>query len=222
MEAINTETLQSLGLTNKPKATETGELGQAQFLKLMITQMQNQDPSKPMENGEFLSQIAQFGTVSGIQDLQNSLSTLSSALISNQALQASSLVGRSILVESNALSVTPGVDSKAMIDLTVSSPNVNVDILDSSNQVIKTIALGSNAKGLIDFKWDGKLDDGTSVPAGIYKLQAKAQVSGETVAMGTLVSQKVESVTLGNGTQGLSLNTATNGSYTFGQIKQVR
>ena len=78
-------------------------LGQDEFLELMMTQLQNQDPLNPAESGEFLSQIAQFGTVNGITELQQSFSTLASSLQSNQALQASTMVGRSVLVENNIL-----------------------------------------------------------------------------------------------------------------------
>ena len=100
VDAVNGVDLAQLGLT-QPKAEKKKELGQEAFLNLMITQLKNQDPFKPLDSGEFLGQLAQFGTVSGLQDLQTKFDSLSSALVSNQALQAASLVGHTALVPSS-------------------------------------------------------------------------------------------------------------------------
>ena len=94
--------LESLGLAQKKPRVDKKEMGQEDFLKLMTTQLQNQDPMKPMENGDFLAQIAQFSTVDGIGKLQESFEALSGSLHSNQALQASGLIGRNVMVPSNA------------------------------------------------------------------------------------------------------------------------
>ncbi len=222
MNHINTDTLQSLGLSTRPQAKDKTKLGQQEFLKLMITQIQNQDPFKPLENGEFISQMAQFGTVSGIQDLQASFASLSDSLVSNQALQASSLVGRSVLVESGKVNLLKDstVEAAAIVDTSASS--VTVDIVDFSNQVVKTINLGPQSKGLAGFTWDGTDNKGRTVAPGQYSLQVKAEVNGKTVALGTMVTEKVESVTFGSGRQGMLLNTVSKNSYGFNQIKQVR
>src|SRR5690625_1502858 len=95
------------GLTDSGDSQNTrqqkapGEIGQEDFLKLMVTQLQNQDPFSPMENGEFLAQIAQFTTATGIQELQQSFERFSSNIKTEQALQAASLVGRNVVVESD-------------------------------------------------------------------------------------------------------------------------
>ena len=89
----------ALGLA-VPDEVDSQELGQEEFLQLMLTQLENQDPFKPMESGEFLGQLAQFGTVTGLGELQQSFESLSGSLISDQALQAASLVGRSVTIES--------------------------------------------------------------------------------------------------------------------------
>ncbi len=222
MTDINTDTLRNLGLSTRPAAKSKSKLGQQEFLKLMITQIQNQDPFKPLENGEFISQMAQFGTVSGIQDLQNSFASLSNSLVSNQALQASSLVGRSILVESGKVNLVKDatIEASAVVDSSASS--VTVDIVDFSNQVVKTIELGPQSRGLAKFTWDGTDNKGQTVAPGQYGLQVKAVVNGKPVALGTMVTEKVESVTFGSGQQGLLLNTVSKNSYGFNQIKQVK
>ena len=103
----------SLGLGfDVPKAAREGDLGQEDFLHLMLTQLKNQDPFKPMESGEFLGQLAQFGTVQGLAGLQTSFDSLASSLVSNQALQASSLVGRSALAATSTLGIAAGQRSR--------------------------------------------------------------------------------------------------------------
>ena len=101
--AVDTNLLQNIGVGSKPASKAKSELGQEAFLKLMTTQLQNQDPFKPMDNGEFLSQIAQFGTVSGINDLQESFKSFSNSIVPNQSLQAAGLINRNVLVPSDNL-----------------------------------------------------------------------------------------------------------------------
>ena len=107
VDAVNGVDLASLGLT-QPKAEKKNELGQDAFLELMVTQLKNQDPFKPLDSGEFLGQLAQFGTVQGLSGLQTSFDGLASSLVSNQALQAASLVGRTALVESDHGAIAAG------------------------------------------------------------------------------------------------------------------
>ena len=101
------DALGGLGL-EVPQTVREGDLGQEDFLHLMLTQLKNQDPFKPMESGEFLGQIAQFGTVQGLAGLQTSFDSLSSSLVSNQALQASTVVGRSALVQTSTIGIAAG------------------------------------------------------------------------------------------------------------------
>ncbi len=221
MQDISSDFLKSIGVSAKPQAKATDQLGQQDFLKLMTAQIQQQDPFKPAENGDFLSQIAQFGTVDGIKNLEKSFSDFASSINSSQAVQASSLVGRSIVVSSDSFSFTPGKNANLQVDVSNSSTSVTVDIMDNNGQVLKTINLGQQSKGNVDFSWDGTLDNGTTVPAGTYMLKARALIGGQTVAMQTSVTEKVDSVTLGRGKQGLVLNTAGK-SYSFNEIKQVK
>jgi flagellar basal-body rod modification protein FlgD len=188
----------------------------------MITQIQNQDPFKPMENGDFLAQLAQFGTVSGIQDLQKSFSTLSSSLISNQALQASSLVGRNIDVPSDTFSKIGTNSMSGTVGVHTSASSVTVDILDSSGQVVKTMNLGPQSKGDVKFTWDGTDNQGNQVLNGKYTIKAKARIGDQNVALSTNVTEKVASVTIGTGEQGLLLNTETNRTFQFNQVKKVQ
>jgi len=102
--------------------TKRGDLGLNDFFKLMVTQLKNQDPMKPLENGEFLSQIAQFGTVSGIDKLNKTFEGLAANLTSGQAIQAGNLIGREVLVPGGVAALAPGQPSAASSSSTPPRP----------------------------------------------------------------------------------------------------
>lgn len=176
----NVDLYQKLGLT-LPEAKKDTKLGQEAFLKLMTTQLVNQDPFKPMESGEFLGQIAQFSTVSGIGDLNESFSTFAGSLASNQALQASTLVGRSVVTATGLGNLPENKPFSGVIELTGNATDLNVEILDASGQVIKQLNMGSQGQGLVPFIWDGVKDNGSKASPGEYRIRAMAEISGEQV-----------------------------------------
>lgn len=227
MSTINTDTLQGLGLSsNRDLANKTNEdnkkLGQEQFLELMTAQIRNQDPFKPLENGEFLSQIAQFSTVTGIQDLQDSFSSFAGSISSNQALQASALVGRSVLVNSDASVLKPAGKIEGAVGLGSSSSEVNVEFFNAAGELVKKLPLGPQRQGIIQFNWDGFADNGSPAPAGIYKIVATAAIDGEAVGLGTLVKDNVESVILGRPGEGTTLNLSSLGPTDFNRVEEIR
>ncbi len=213
-------TLESLAL-KKEEASSNQSLGQQEFMELMVAQLNNQDPTKPMENADFLSQLAQFGTVNGITELQTSVQSLASSLQSNQALQASTMVGRSVFVPSNSAVLSGGEGVEGAISLTGSTSQLNLSIKDSAGQVVKEMSLGAQGEGDVSFKWDGLDDSGSALPDGAYTLTAEALVDGETVAMDTAVKAQVNSVTL-SGTNGPILNLAGLGSVSISDVKQIQ
>jgi flagellar basal-body rod modification protein FlgD len=201
--------------------TKPASLGQEDFLRLMVAQLENQDPNKPMENGQFLGQMAQFGTVSGITDLQKSFTDLAAALSSNQALQASALVGRSVLVNSTTADLGDNGEIKGAIDVPSTTPDVVVTIQDSSGQPVRHLSLGAQGEGLQNFVWDGLTDDGEAASPGQYRIQAAGMNNGEPVAMDTLIATPVESVSLGTGGQGITLNLSGYGALDFSKVRQI-
>lgn len=214
--------LDNLGLSRKTANNEkNSELGADAFMKLMLTQMQNQDPLSPMENGDFLAQIAQFSTVSGVKELNSSFAQLSVAMQSNQALQASTLVGRTVLVPSGKAVLNTGADVAGTVFTPVSSINVSVGVYDEAGQLVKTIRLGEQPAGDIEFTWDGTKEDGTVAPAGTYELKAEAAYGEETQALETFVYDQVHSVDLGYG-QGIRVNLAELGTANFGDVIQIK
>ncbi|MCK4742516.1 MAG: flagellar hook assembly protein FlgD [Sulfuriflexus sp.] len=227
MPTINTDTLQNLGIaTNKTNATKaaegSNELGQQQFLELMVAQIRNQDPFEPLENGEFLSQIAQFSTVSGIQDLQDSFSSFAGSISSNQALQASALVGRTVAVNSDIGVLKPGGKVDGALGLPSDSNLVKVEFFNTAGELVREIPLGAQKGGLVNFSWDGLTDSGQAAPAGAYRIVATANIDGEDVALGTLVKDNVESVILGRPGEGTVLNLSALGATDFNRVEEIR
>ena len=133
MSEVDFNTLQSLGLAQQSTATNTSksnsDLGQGDFLKLMVTQLNNQDPMKPMESGDFLGQMAQFSTVTGIDGLNTSFSEFASSVSNDQALQAANLVGRRVNVPLQAGVLTTGGSIDGELTLPTSSPDVQSILL---------------------------------------------------------------------------------------------
>ena len=198
------------------------QLGQGEFLKLMVTQLKNQDPFKPMENGDFIAQMAQFSSVSGLADLQQSFEKLATSMQSNQALQASSLVGRSVMVPSESAVLSSGGSVTGAIDLPTSSGQVMLAISDEAGQLVRRIDLGSRQAGEVAFNWDGLTSDGQQAPAGRYFMTAAAVFDGEAVALETLVSASVESVTLGNNGSGLALNLTDGNVVGLSSVREIK
>lgn len=186
----------SLDKSAKDGEKDAGELALEDFMSLMTTQLQNQDPLKPMESGDFLGQIASFATVSGIDDLQNSFSSFASAMQSDQALQGSALVGRSVFVPSSIGNLTAADGLKGQINVAEPVTDLTVKIYSESGALVRTIDMGA-ASGFTDFTWDGFNDEGTAMPPGSYQFLASGTIDDANTAFGTATVAKVESVLVG-------------------------
>lgn len=218
------EVWSQLGLTrtDDKKQQAADEVGQEQFLKLMLAQMQNQDPMKPMENGEFLTQIAQFSSAKGIADMSESLQGLSTSLTSNQALQASSMIGRTVLSPSDTGFLdAQGGGMGGMIDMPNSTNNLTIRIQDANGADVKVIPMGQQQSGPVYFAWDGLDEAGTAYPPGSYKVIAEAEVDGQNKAVETLMASRVESVSIGKAGQGITLNVTGLGSVSMSDVREI-
>ena len=197
-------------------------LGGTDFLTLMLAQLKNQDPTSPVDSNEFLSQLASLSEVQGITQLNTSFSALSNSLVSGQALQASSLLGHQALVASSTATLsTAGGTVTGAVSVPQTSSDVTLNITNSSGVLVNSINLGAQSAGLANFTWNGQTTSGSTAPAGTYSLSA--QVSGVTggTAITTLVGGTVDSVTMGSGSTGLTLNIAGLGSVPFSSVQQI-
>lgn len=224
MTTFDSSALSGLGLRSiqdaQTKDKDANKLGQEDFMKLMVAQLRNQDPFEPMENGDFLAQIAQFSQVSGLQDLQQSFDDLSTSLVSNQALQAASLVGRDVLAPTGIGVLEQGGNIRGSIELPSSSSRVAVKIYDSSGQLVRRMELGNQAAGDVLYQWDGLRDNGSYAAPGTYLVSAEAEFNGRNEAVEAFVANRVNGVTLGNGGS-LLLDLAGVGPLDFNQVKQI-
>ncbi|WP_020483240.1 flagellar hook assembly protein FlgD [Methylomonas sp. MK1] len=220
------DTFNNLGLATTGSGTAKGvqkqTLGQDQFLKLLTTQMTHQDPMKPMDNGEFLGQMAQFSTVSGIQDLQASFKDFADSISSNQALQAASLVGRYVSAPSKEALLGAGGTVSGDFVLPSSSTNVDVKIINpKTGATVREIDLGAQSSGTTKFEWDGKDSQGHLADPGVYKVQASAWLDGANTVLATNIKSLVKSVNMSTGSNSVQVNLDGLGTVKFSQIKQI-
>lgn len=197
------------------------ELGKNEFLELLVAQLNNQNPLEPQSNGDFIAQLAQFSTVEGVEKLNGSMQTILSGYQSSQALQASSLVGRKVIVPTDQAVVDTAETFKASMVLPQSSSNVYVSVYAVDGTLATRINLGAQQAGNVSFMWDGKNSNGETMQPGTYKFEAQANYDGETQGLYTLLPANVDSVTLGQGNNELLLNLAGLGSVPLSQVQII-
>ena len=207
-----------LAALNKSEATskDAAQEMSDRFLKLLVTQLKNQDPMNPMDNAEMTSQLAQMSTVEGITKLNTTLSELTRT---SQMLQGASLVGHSVLAEGNNITLT---DSGAVggIDLASKADSVKVAILDKDGKTIREMQLGEQDAGLVRFVWDGKNAAGELQSNGDFSFKVTATAAGTAVDSTTYSLGSVVSVAL-NSSDAMEAEVSGVGVLTLDKIKQV-
>ncbi len=209
---INTPLQQSVNGKN--------ELGQDEFLKLMVTQLQNQDPFKPMEDGQFIAEMAQFGTVSGIDELQKSVDNLASAMVGNQLLDVAPLLGTDVVVQSD-IGYFDGESMDGGITVDKYSSSVSMKIYSEGGALIDDINLGPQRPGEVKYSWDGKDSEGNLLAAGRYRITASAVADGKVSALSTTVAAHVDSVALGQGGRSPVLQLQGIGEVSLDNVRQI-
>lgn len=211
---------ESLGLAQASQRVKKTEIGQDDFLKLMTTQLQAQDPFKPMDSSQFLGQIAQFSQVSGLQSLNTAFADLAGSLNANQTLQGASLVGREVLVPGETLSLDGSGEVGGAVDLPRSGW-LSLEISDASGQLVRRIDAGDQPAGLGEFRWDGLDSAGQRLPAGQYQLRASlAGSDGSALAASTFVAGTVRAVQ--PGATGLQLQVTGLGSVALADVTRIQ
>jgi flagellar basal-body rod modification protein FlgD len=221
MEVNPYQNLPGLRSIQDAETTDSKSLGQDEFLKLMTTQLSHQDPFEPMDNGEFLGQIAQFGTVNGINDLLASFQDLSTNLQSSQALQASGLIGRQVLVNSDEGYLAANGNISGAVDLDSSAQNVAVNIYDAFDSLVGRVDLGEQLKGVVPFNWDGTTLAGQTAPPGHYRIEVEATRGGQTEAQSPLINAHVISLTLGGVGREMQVELENLGQVNFSDVNQI-
>jgi flagellar basal-body rod modification protein FlgD len=208
ISATSSATDSAAPVVSKADATATSE----RFLKLLVAQMQNQDPLSPMDNAQVTSQMAQINTVSGIEKLNSTVEGLSSQFAQLQSVQGAALVGHDVVVPGNTLQIADGT-GEGGFELAGPADQVKVEILAPSGQVVDTLQLGAQGSGLHSFEWNA----GSATSASGLKFRVTA-TSGATASTPTaLMRDRVVAVSTGGST--FSLELAASGTVPYSAVK---
>ena len=197
-------------------------LSQEDFFSLLTEQLANQDPTKPVDNDQMVAQMTSFTMADGIEQLNDKFSDFATSMTSNQALQASSLIGQEVLLQGDIGYISAegqGVDGVVISEQSVQ--NLEITIENEVGEIIKTIHAGTQAAGNIEFTWDGTDASGNTMPVGNYVVRAQGDVGGESIVLPTAVNRHVDSVSLAASSQGIILNLDGNVSVTLDDVIQI-
>ena len=211
---VSTSVLDSLnGASSSGTVKTANDAGSAdRFLKLLVAQMQNQDPLSPMDNAQVTSQMAQINTVSGIEKLNQTVQGLNGQFVQMQALQGATLVGRDVIVPGNQLSITDGA-GQGGFDLAGPADAVKVEILGASGQVIDTINVGAQSSGLHSFDWPA----GSATDASGLRFRVTATSGATAVTSTALMRDRIDAIATGG--DSLTLELARSGAVPYASVK---
>ena len=205
----------ALNQSAKSSGTDAQSM-QDQFLTLLVAQLQNQDPTNPMDNAQMTSQMAQISTVSGIEKLNDTVQSVTSQFASMQMLQGATMIGHTVLSEGNALNLTDKGQGSAACDLEGSAANVTVTITTAGGQLVDTMELGSAAAGRNYFTWDGSNYNGDT---SNLRFKVSASNGDAAVKATTLSPNAVVATSIANGS--LMLELANGQSINYNSVKAV-
>ena len=205
--------------SNVPKAKD--QLGQEDFLKLMTTQLQNQDPFAPMENGEFIAQMAQFSTVTGITSMDESLKNVAAKLGETRIATAANMLGHSVLVPGKIARADDDGSVNGVIDLPSASTNVNVVFKSQNGEILDTINLGNQSSGLVGFAWHGAPKDMIESDEPIF-VEAYANSGKGMEGVSSSIFAEVLSSSAGDGDSGVMLDVRDYGTISANEVIKFR
>lgn len=218
------DSLSNLRIQNEGIEVATPEdqrLGQDDFFALLTTELSNQDPTNPADNNQLIAQVTAFAQADSLEQLNEQFTNLASSITSSQALQATGLVGREVLIEGNVvpLGETGEVTGVAVAETGVQ--NLSLIIENSVGEAVRTINLGNQPAGRVDFEWDGTDQSGNRLPPGEYTITASALVDDVREDLPLAHNRRVESVNVGSSTEGVILNISGNSSITFSNVIEI-
>ena len=189
------------------------------FLTLLVTQLKNQDPLNPLDNAQLTSQLAQMSTVTGVNQLNTTLQSLTSSYQSSEAVQAAGMIGHSVLTAGNTLALSNG-SAVLGVDLGSAADSVKITIKNDGGVAVHTIDIGAQAAGTVPLQWDGKDDDGKQLANGNYSYSVVATQGGVALTNATaLALGTVGSVS--TNAQGVKLNVTGIGAVSLADVKQI-
>lgn len=202
-----------------PTDEKNDALTQEDFFALLTQQLAYQDPSKPADNDQMISQMTSFTMADGISQLNTNFESFAANMTSNSALQASTLVGKDALVPSNILELRSGDIAQGTVKLDKAAQDVVLRIKDASGQIVNTVEVGAHAAGDVRFAWDGKDASGNQMPPGNYSIEAEGRVGGDYTSFPTSSFHNIASVSI-KGSSGIVINTAS-GSVNLSEVEEI-
>jgi flagellar basal-body rod modification protein FlgD len=190
-------------------------------MKLLVAQMNNQNPLEPQDNGEFIAQLAQFSSLEGIDNLNKTVNGMASSFQSSAALEATALVGRQVQVRTDTAWMTEGEMFTGIVEMPVASPSVRVSLYDAAGQLVRNIDMGELKAGNHDMVWDGLNNKGDPLPSGLYTVKAEGSFNGKMYQTSTLLGANVNSVTLGSVGSSPILNLAGIGKVALSDVQTI-
>jgi flagellar basal-body rod modification protein FlgD len=201
------------------QSAQSTSMGQGAFLTLFTTQLKNQDPTDPVQNSDFVAQLAQFSQLEATTSMQSSLQTLVSTMGGSSLMNAASLIGKTVGVANGPVTVSSGAVSQASVNLPTGADGLTLNIYNSSGSLVNSVTYGTQAAGQMQLLWNGTDASGNVVPDGYYTYKVSA-VSNGTTSSPTVTTQSAvtsvasnsdgtTSLTVGNG-QTVSLSSITN------------
>jgi flagellar basal-body rod modification protein FlgD len=190
-------------LTDSSRVTTQGGSGQDQFLRLFLTQLQNQDPLAPQDSAAFVSQLAQFASVEQLAQANQRLELLEASAASSSRAGLTDLVGRTVTASADSFSLSSNTLEPPPLFVQLDSPakEIEVSILDSSGNVVKKITVDSASSGDLDLHWDGTGENGAKLPPGDYTVQVTAKnSSGAPLTANPIIKGLISSLDLSDGT----------------------
>ncbi len=199
-------------------ATSSADI-QDRFLTLLVTQLKNQDPLSPMDNAQITTQLSQISTVSGIDKLNATMSSLAAALATSQSMASTSMIGRQVVAPGSTLALA---DKRAAgaLELAEAADQVTVTIAGPAGDVVRRLELGPTASGLKAFTWDGTAQSGSAAKDGAYTFKVEAVRAGKAVG----ATPHIVGAVTGIGVSGKDPSVIVNGSteVRFADVKRVQ
>lgn len=209
--------LDSVNGTRNSSSSSVDET-QNRFMTLLIEQMKNQDPLNPMDNAQVTSQMAQLSTVTGINKLNETMTSMINNAQTAQSYQAANMIGHNVLVSGNQINMD-GETSFFGVELPVGADSMSINIKNSAGTIVRTLEFGAQEAGSFPLSWDGYTTDGSLAANGVYKFEASATVSGQSVESNTLSFAQVISISNANGAIKLNLNNTN--SVSTADVKEI-
>jgi flagellar basal-body rod modification protein FlgD len=203
---------------SQASTTSTAAAAQDQFMKLLVTQMQNQDPLNPMDNSQMTSQLAQLSTVSGIEKINATLQSMITGYQSTQVLQAASMIGHGVMVNGSSMNLNNGA-ALFGVSLPSNASSVNVTVLDANGQPVHSFDVGAQQAGLLPLQWDGTTDTGAKAADGAYSFRVTALQGSQALNAQTLSYGQVASVA--TNAQGIKLTVPGLGEVKMSDVLQI-